>query len=96
MPPENVDVAEDVLDSEAVTTRFVDVAFVIVSFTAMIVVEVSASIVANAVLITLAMVPLIDEAAIDPPVMVGLVMVVFVSVSIFCERPSRPGRKTPP
>ena len=72
---------------EPVTARFVDVAFVVLKLVAM-----RSPIVASALLIADEIVPVMLDAVIEPPVMVGLLIVgvliaVFVRRSIFCVSP---------
>ena len=65
---------------------FVVVLLVKVAFVAVMVVEVRSSIVASAVEMAFDMVPMIEEAVMLPPVMVGFVMVVPSRLSMRCER----------
>ena len=65
-----------VVSEAVVAVRLVVVALVKVALVAVMVVEVRSSIVAAAELMALAIVPAMDEAVMEPPVMVGFWMVV--------------------
>ena len=84
IPPPKVEVAVPV------TARFVVVAFVVVllvnvTFVAVIVVDVRSAMVATAELMALDMLPIMEDAEIEPPVMVGFVIVVLARLSIRCD-----------